>query len=247
MNIKRISSLSSYHNLVNKNTCPLYRGVSNSKYKLIPRIGRHWKLSVKLLKGIEILMLDQFKNDSYRHLEKTPNTEIELLSIAQHYGAATRLLDWTKNALVALYFACRENKKRNGAVYFSLAPHKLDTKYNNDPFSVSGTMYIDPLISTERIANQKGMFTITSDPTREINDNVFLKVIIKASSKDIILSSLNSYGINEASLFPGLEGAARESNYLYKLFEPIESEDVLRTLITYIEKENEKKLNYSKL
>lgn len=33
--------------------------------------------------------------------------ELELLARPQHHGAATRLLDCTRNAFVALWFACR--------------------------------------------------------------------------------------------------------------------------------------------
>jgi hypothetical protein len=37
--------------------------------------------------------------------------------LMQHYGAPTRILDWTVNPLVALYFAVRERIEENGAVW----------------------------------------------------------------------------------------------------------------------------------
>jgi len=37
--------------------------------------------------------------------------------LMQHYGAPTRILDWTVNPLVALYFTVRENIEENGAVW----------------------------------------------------------------------------------------------------------------------------------
>lgn len=49
--------------------------------------------------------------------EKCHNT-LEKLVTMQHYTLATRLVDVSKNPLVALYFACQNNKK-NGRVLFT--------------------------------------------------------------------------------------------------------------------------------
>lgn len=43
-------------------------------------------------------------------------TDLELLSVLQHHGAATRLMDFTRNAFVALWFAASSNLDRDGLV-----------------------------------------------------------------------------------------------------------------------------------
>ena len=46
-----------------------------------------------------------------------PTEDWECLALAQHYGLPTRLVDWTKNPLVALFFAAESNPDEDGAVY----------------------------------------------------------------------------------------------------------------------------------
>jgi hypothetical protein len=50
-------------------------------------------------------MLDLFKQRSIPHLERLPANDFEWMFLAQHHGLPTRLLDWSTNALVALFFA----------------------------------------------------------------------------------------------------------------------------------------------
>ena len=52
----------------------------------------------------------------YHEELKETITDINLLARLQHYGAATSLVDFTKNALVSLWFAC-QNKSTDGKVF----------------------------------------------------------------------------------------------------------------------------------
>lgn len=81
----------------------IYRGMSDSEWKLIPSLGRCLDLS----SGQEFNLVNSFlalRPEAFQEL----NTNFEILSKMQHYGLPTRLLDFTTNPLIALFFACNE-------------------------------------------------------------------------------------------------------------------------------------------
>lgn len=100
----------------------LFRGMAHASWKLVPSIARNRNLELK-----EKELIHEFK---YRYPDIFMNlsTNFERLSYMQHYGLPTRLLDFTENPLIALYFACNEMKKQNGRV---LCLYDYITSYMN--------------------------------------------------------------------------------------------------------------------
>lgn len=94
-----------------------FRGQNNNDYPLLPSISR------KILSKDDVTYL-RFE-DRMINTAKLQNPEefcdisypFNMLAKMQHYGIPTRLLDFTENALVALYFACKGEYKHNGCVY----------------------------------------------------------------------------------------------------------------------------------
>lgn len=113
--LKKISS-------VNQNL--FFRGHSKTSYKLQPSILR----SESIRKSEKIIYQELLINCPQEF--KGYNHHIDYLVKMQHFGLPTRLLDVTRNPLVALYFACCSNKKDLGEVFaFSASQRKI--KYEN--------------------------------------------------------------------------------------------------------------------
>jgi hypothetical protein len=98
----------------------VFRGVSDSIYKLLPCISRN----PNDIENEQSLFKD-FKIKSLSVINRLPNTEWEYLALAQHHGLPTRLLDWSFSYLIALYFSVNGNSDVDGAIYCAHAENCL--------------------------------------------------------------------------------------------------------------------------
>lgn len=212
-----IHSFSGFHKVISKFDCRKYifRGVSNKDHKLIPKIGRKVNHVYADFYTYESTLLTQFKKMAEPFLQSIPKNEWEWLAIAQHHGLPTRLLDWTKNPMVAAYFAVNKDSNQDCVIY-ALDSTRLDSNIdlNFEPYIYDGSIDVkvfEPNHITSRIIVQNGIFTIHNAPLNPIEDDPIIgieKIIIKSSARKEIKKSLDMYGINKATLFPGLDGIA---------------------------------------
>jgi len=123
----------------------VFRGHQNASYSLIPGVYRHFKetqharLMDASYNGLiysanENEMLEHFKKEAGGILcSVTQSDDFTWLQYAQHYGVPTRLLDFTANPLVALYFCCQNEQPCDGAVWV-LNSHTYLRWMNKDSF-----------------------------------------------------------------------------------------------------------------
>ena len=98
-----------------------FRGQKNEGWPLVSSAERRLKASSRdedrvpkwLFIDYHRDLLNKCKLKNYHQREGKPLDELELLADLQHHGAATCLLDFTRNALVALWVAC-EKSDANG-------------------------------------------------------------------------------------------------------------------------------------
>ncbi len=206
-----ISSLSEFFEEISNTSGTLFRGLSNKEYDLIPSLGRYHHDQYSL-KSNEKSILRQFKLRSIPFLELQPTNDWEWLILAQHHGLPTRLLDWTANPLVALFFAVNNDSSLDGVVYVSQSFETINYEKASNPLEITKDYMLVPPHISPRIPAQAACFTISKDSLKPLHiGDQGKKLIISSTVKDVILTSLmKKYNIGPATLFPGLDGVCKQ-------------------------------------
>ena len=118
-------------------TSPWFRGQQRKHWELLPSILRD-SFSVKRAKTTfdletESEIREEFvvRAPALSSGEEVPTNEWDFYFLMQHYGAPTRLIDWTESPLIALYFAVRDNPGHYDSAVWVLDPFELNGRVIN--------------------------------------------------------------------------------------------------------------------
>lgn len=213
-----IDTFNEFHTIIESHSGSnfLFRGHSDFEWKLLPKLGRQgYKGTIPKIMSEENL-LNSWMRYSEQLLSNRPDDKWDALSLAQHHGLATRLLDWTKNPLIALFFASYgEMNSKDGAVIIMNFNNESLITQGVDPFSLQYSGIYYPKGLTSRVISQRGVFSISHNPTQPFEELAtkftFIKLRIKSKIKYELLNVLEQYSINEFSIYQDLDNL---SNYL---------------------------------
>ena len=156
--------------------------------------------------------------------------------LGQHYGLNTPLLDWTRSAFVALFFAFEKVKKpqtTNRTVY-AVSTSTCEMQTPDIRSAHTGNLrpdiveFLSPLQDeNSRLVNQNGLFsrcTAGKPLDKWIQENfpnnkygILIKLQIPDKGRTECLRTLNKMNINYLTLFPDIYGALNYVNMSDKI------------------------------
>jgi hypothetical protein len=173
--------------------------------------------------------------------------QLEWLMVCQHYGVPTRLLDWSNDILVAMYFACDSDSERDsdGALYIcDQRGYPKFSAYNKHAMETQELAFVSTSVVNPRMRTQSGCFMMwghapLGDESKESYDlwqyheshdtpRYIEKIRIPSNTKRSILEELKKvYGITTDTLY--LKDGYLESEFGPR-FQSLKQEARLKTL-----------------
>ena len=215
---------------------PFFRGQPDSSWSLRPSLSRHKLQNVRATDNPEEDLYFDFVTQAGALLPED-GSSWSVAFLMQHYGLPTRLLDWSESFSVALHFAIK-NAKTDAAVWI-LDPFQLNKVTINREMLINPTelgntykayfiertatlegnvVALSPLRHNPRVFNQRAGFTLHHDLKKSL-ENLHPKIVTKLTLRKDGFPEASKFlelaGISEFSLFPDLDGLARELKRKY--------------------------------
>ncbi len=201
----------------------LYRGlpdaswdVESSAYRRIRGENDIQQVPPKSFQNYIEQLLDRAKLQGFRVRYGKELHDLELLAELQHHGAATCLIDFTTNALTALWFACEDKADKPGKVVAMMTEDsekfsEMDYESLENPiqnFLNQGKFWkwVPAGLENSRVVAQQSVFVFGEG---KVEEKYYKKVDIDKDSKQEIKTELEKkFGIKEQHFFSDFTGFA---------------------------------------
>jgi len=182
----------------------IFRGHTCANWKLETSLERACKRlygSLEKAAHIENIVLREFRRRLHHYSQNIPRREDRLrwLSLLQHHGAPTRLLDWTYSIYIAIYFAAEHgsgefavwvvnkewlkdegkrtfaNHNRSHHLFRGKGDEEVEEHFQTDVLDkdpLKAVIQVNPFQLDERLTIQKGVFLYPCDIGESFEDNL---------------------------------------------------------------------------
>lgn len=188
-----------------------FRGHGDKDWPIIPSAFRANKYGIQ-----NDDQLVKWRQASSRFANPRPQSDLEWLVLAQHYGVPTVLLDWTTNPLIALFFASEPAESRNPGVViqFSRSAFQVLTKPEKaKPFSENRRKpaLLDTSAMNPRTLAQDSAMSIHCDGCESMSlDPTNIVFEVAHDEKWLVRTALRMFGLAADRLYSDISVAARE-------------------------------------
>lgn len=215
----------------------MWRGQSNIDWRIDHSAYRRLILEGKRvtedrLTHYEEVLLAQATHKGFRYQDGRCLSDFELLAKLQHHGAATRLLDFTRNCMVALWFCANKDKDKTGLLIGLHCEHLggYESQGNNAKYaehirsisSLNHPQTWESPVVTPRISAQHSQFiysALSLDKRGSVrisdDDGAALFIAISPEMKTILDRYLEQlFDLRAQTLFPDIDGFGFANSHL---------------------------------
>ncbi len=221
-----------------------FRGDDNADRPLVPSIQR-----TRRHLEVERFITNDFYTRAAHIMENRPEKHnyAAWVSIMQHYGLPTRMLDWSESPLIAAFFATETFAELpdsdatiwifvpdlfNELMGFGRCIYPIDAettqemllpafKHNHhNPELVDRILACSSIDNNLRMYSQQANFTVHNSLRKleEIcTDDMLYKIIIPNNKKKYFIESLSVFGITESYVYPDLDHISKDLRRFYNI------------------------------
>ncbi|HIF5672813.1 TPA: FRG domain-containing protein [Vibrio parahaemolyticus] len=197
------------------------------------RLAQRGEVTESQMQRYEKYLLSRATHQGYRFENGRELSDFELLAKLQHHGAATRLIDCSRNLLIGLWFCCSSEPNETGLLFGLHSDHlgggesQSEVRQYDDIFKdledYEYPQTWQPPVVTKRIAAQGAQFlysTVSAAPMGslaiETESDRYVPIAISPDLKQKLLEELEgTFDVRYLTLFPDIDGFGHAHSFRY--------------------------------